>query len=192
MEAPLFRTGKSIITQKYSLFLNTSRYIPHIDQLQCLNDKQYIKVIYRRFFRLKPFISQRLMVRETYRNYIRYKFRKEDYAFKRTLVINSPVNISERDQMINTLTFVLKAVSFMEGENCPEMVDNLFCRKILKNILTLEYYKERLEWRSPGNLAEIRKNFKYLSSKEPELKWTSLMHVDRLLIYLNETLGTRL
>ncbi|CAI4628320.1 CFF_collapsed_G0035660.mRNA.1.CDS.1 [Saccharomyces cerevisiae] len=85
-------TAKAIITPDYTLIKSHSKYqLPsRFQKLDADSPERstVVKLFYRRFMRLKPFISNVKMVKDTYRDYVRYKFMKENYELKRYLVFN--------------------------------------------------------------------------------------------------------
>ncbi|AGO13329.1 AaceriAFR187Cp [[Ashbya] aceris (nom. inval.)] len=188
------RTSKAIVTSKYTLLTDKTPFL-----LPAFFDEssraEQVRMLYRRMFRLRPLVARRAMIKTTYTNYIRVKFR-EDYALKRrqalpqsALPILDAVEAGRR-----SLTFIQKAVSEIDdASNSADLVnDNYICRKVLKNILTLEYQRERLEFKNPKRHQILRQSYEYLDAKYHDPKYTSLRHADISIIHFNETLGTRL
>ncbi|AAS53558.1 AFR187Cp [Eremothecium gossypii ATCC 10895] len=191
---PLMRTSKAIITSNYTLLTDKTPYLLPV----CFNEScraEQVRMLYRRFFRLRPLVAQRAMIKESYTNYIRVKF-SEDYALKRRQALpqNTCPVLDAIEAGRRSLTFILKAVSEIEdADSNPELAyDNYICRKILKNVLTLEYQRERLEFKNPKRKQILRQNYEYLDAKYHDPKYTSLRNADVSIIHFNETLGTRL
>ncbi|EJT41889.1 IRC19-like protein [Saccharomyces kudriavzevii IFO 1802] len=222
-------TAKAIINSEYTLIKSHSKYklptyFKSLDANPSWGRTPVVKMFYRRFMRLKPFVSNVKMVEDTYRDYLRYKFTKENYELKRYLVFNpdglrsktkldllNNANCSEMvlpvKEMQETLKFVLKSCSYLpETKDLKWDIarDNTYCRQILKNVLTMRYEKYRSAlYRGVGHdeldikfshlkatsnpLAKLSKNDK---KKVPLFKVFS--DFDTTLVYLNETLGTRL
>lgn len=125
-----------------------------------VEEKSFLRMTYRRFMRLRPLISQRAMVRDTYVNYIRCKYRYEPLYLKSLLVFSEPAGAtSSLDIMHDTnetdkcnlrlkiyasLQFVLQALSLEESSISAQenhTKDILLAKQIFKNILTAEYEK---------------------------------------------------
>lgn len=148
----IIRTKNAIINDHYTLLKPQQKYFP-LALTQYNPDiesdrQQYAKMVFRRLCRLKPLVSSRYMVKRTYIDYIRFKFRQEDYDIKRKRVLGESVvsdtNLQRLVRMQNSLIFVIKAVSYItetEVQKFDLARDNTVCRQILKNILTMEYQK---------------------------------------------------
>lgn len=182
--------NKSIVTGTKTLIKASSSFILSTGEVETLSHEALVRSYYRRFFRLRPFISSRKMVRDTYTEYLRYKFRAENYELKRTKFLkeNELQSYGHDETMKKSLEFVLKGVSTKALGTEDLSVDQSICRKILKNLLTVEYHKERLMNRSPKYYQFYRKEFSQLTDE----KNVSLKHFEENMIRLNETLGTRL
>ncbi|AET40601.1 Irc19p Ecym_6219 [Eremothecium cymbalariae DBVPG len=197
---PLITTPKAIMTKDFTLIINKSPYTLPTD-FQKYSRSGKLRVLYRRFIRLRPFISRRAMIRGSYTNYIRHKFH-ENYELKRDIVLKSSGgkrmhDLSDIEMGCRTLTFVQKAVSHVDGEGEDGIHgalahDNLICKRILKNLLTIEFHRERLEFRNAVAYRYLRLTFEYLDPTYRNLKYASLRHADTSIIHLNELLGTRL
>ncbi|AJV65758.1 BMC_2a_G0036190.mRNA.1.CDS.1 [Saccharomyces cerevisiae] len=221
-------TAKSIITPDHTLIKSHSKYqLPsRFQKLDADSPERstVVKLFYRRFMRLKPFISNVKMVKDTYRDYVRYKFMKENYELKRYLVFNpdglrskiklellSNTKCCERilpvTEMQRTLEFVLKSCSYLPETKVQKWDiarDNTYCRQILKNLLTMQYEKYRSILHRGIGHDELDVKFSHLKTtsspltklNKTEKKKIPLFKVfsdfDTTLIYLNETLGTRL
>ncbi|CCE63516.1 hypothetical protein TPHA_0F00290 [Tetrapisispora phaffii CBS 4417] len=217
-------TNNAITTAEHSLYLNPAKYLVPPELRLCVfaHDNGFLcKVYYRRFMRLKPFISNRAMVRDTYKEYIRYKFKQEKYARKRLLVLGNDHDkltfltndVNDNSHLLsrihNTLTFIVKATSHIspEIEDVEGLtVDNSYCRKILKNLLTIEYEKQSKisHSKDPSEMYdELRISFNYLqgdADSRVNNKSKSKMYsnsavfreYDIFLVLLNETIGTML
>ncbi|CAI4639054.1 ALI_HP2_G0034010.mRNA.1.CDS.1 [Saccharomyces cerevisiae] len=221
-------TAKATITPDYTLIKSHSKYqLPsRFQKLDADSPERstVVKLFYRRFMRLKPFISNVKMVKDTYRDYVRYKFMKENYELKRYLVFNpdglrSKINLEllsntkccERilpvTEMQRTLEFVLKSCSYLPETKVQKWDiarDNTYCRQILKNLLTMQYEKYRSILHRGIGHDELDVKFSHLKTtsspltklNKTEKKKIPLFKVfsdfDTTLIYLNETLGTRL
>ena len=151
-------------------------------------------------------MSKRAMVRATYTDYIRYKFKTEEYALKRSLVLEGndvPMVGDWEDSTKKTFQFVLKSVSYIPETSTNKYDvarDNTACRQIMKNLLGVEYEKDNMIQRS-GNRADIYKDlrieFNHLKDLEnlndkKSITQKGLGNFDRCLVLLNESLGTRL
>ena len=162
------------------------------------------------------------MVRDTYMDYIRYKFIKEDYSLKRSLVLKDEGGDTLHPQYplkstLKTLDFVTKAVSFIPERKGMKLCiarDNTICRQIMKNLLTIEYFKEEVSrWqktkRETTAYIDYRLKFNHLKifdcendeSSKKECKKTKdkrliklrvIGEFDRNIIFMNDMLGTRL
>ncbi|CAD6634899.1 XXYS1_4_G0038540.mRNA.1.CDS.1 [Saccharomyces cerevisiae] len=221
-------TAKAIITPDYTLIKAHSKYqLPSCFRKLDADSPErttVVKLFYRRFMRLKPFISNVKMVKDTYRDYVRYKFMKENYELKRYLVFNpddlrskiklellSNTKCHERilpvTEMQRTLEFVLKSCSYLPETKVQKWDiarDNTYCRQILKNLLTMQYEKYRSILHRGIGHDELDVKFSHLKTtsspltklNKTEKKKIPLFKVfsdfDTTLIYLNETLGTRL
>lgn len=195
-------TQNAIINSEYTLFLKHSKYFAPENLINEYPREDVIKITYRRLIRLKPFVSQRKMVQDTYVEYLRYKYKSEDYKLKSSLcnIRTEHTEASDLEQATQSLQFILKAVSRIESGSCPSAVDNTLCRKILKNLLTMEYYKQTLIRQSPtSNYQLLRKSFGYLAPSKDDKsdthinsRYNSMGEYDRALVCLNEMLGTRL
>ncbi|EDO14966.1 hypothetical protein Kpol_388p10 [Vanderwaltozyma polyspora DSM 70294] len=195
-------TKNAVITSKYTLLKNHSKYYMPNHNLKDIDEDTVVKMYYRRFIRLRPLISRTRMVKETYTSYIRYKFKIENYQLKRKLV----TGIEEQRPLIPTLQksleFIIKSVSFIPETKTIKFKiarDNTICRQVLKNLLTVEYQKENfIEKRSKGSelYQLLRVDFNHLVNSNNNLKFTSQLKVfndfDMCLILMNETIGTRL
>ncbi|SMN22949.1 similar to Saccharomyces cerevisiae YLL033W IRC19 Putative protein of unknown function [Maudiozyma saulgeensis] len=189
---------KSAISTGNRLFIkNIARFLlPHPDLNAC-NDIQYILIHYRRFVRLKKFISQRQMIQNTYIDYIKYKFKYENYEKRRSLVLGKDADsqIDWKTQIAQTYNFIMTAVSHVEGQTTDIDRDILMSKQILKNILTLEYFKiENNEKVSNSDFYDYRVRFKQLEDNEDQRQTRDIDfgEFDKIVMYLNETIGTRL
>ncbi|SCW01096.1 LAFE_0D04984g1_1 [Lachancea fermentati] len=198
-------TENAIINSRHTLILNHQKFLLPVNFINEYPRKDVLKMSYRRFMRLKPFISQRLMVRNTYTEYLRYKYKRENYLEKRmaTGIATGDLQSCDLKQVVNSLRFVLKAVTHHELSTTKKPGhhhENDICRRILKNILTMEYEKQRLIHKDPAIYYQLfRKTYEYLQPfKNGDkvnpifLKLFSIREFDRCLVCLNETLDTRL
>ncbi|CAI4656375.1 CBM_collapsed_G0037290.mRNA.1.CDS.1 [Saccharomyces cerevisiae] len=109
--------------------------------------------------------------------------------------------------MQRTLEFVLKSCSYLPETKVQKWDiarDNTYCRQILKNLLTMQYEKYRSILHRGIGHDELDVKFSHLKTtsspltklNKTEKKKIPLFKVfsdfDTTLIYLNETLGTRL
>ncbi|KAH3901588.1 Irc19p SCDLUD_001351 [Saccharomycodes ludwigii] len=179
-----------------------------------------LRIYYRRFIRLKPFISKRKMIKTGYVDYIKFKFKYENYDLKRKYVLPqvkhptlTPKLFLER--LTNSYSFIYKTCVYLDplrtvkdGEHSM-LKDNLYCKRVLKNILTTEFMKNSLIKKSPSEFYPIfRKHFNYLQQDngitenstdkkklqeiKKSLKYTNIAEFDFCLILLNEQLNTML
>ncbi|AMD21895.1 HFR040Wp [Eremothecium sinecaudum] len=190
---PIVKTNKAIITSQYALYKNAGPYLLPNDFNEIPQNLQ-IKILYRRFFRLRPFVSTKEMIQSSYTNYIRNKFR-ENYALKRKIAlgIDEPPSIDKDiNSGVKTLAFVTKAVSLVDTKNNNGILeDNAICHKLLKNILSVEYHRS-VQFKLPREYQILRISYEYLNSNFKRLEYKSLRNNDISIIQLNELLGTRL
>lgn len=193
-----------MINGNYTLIKNHSRYLlpkEITDRYASLPDEILVKAMYRRFMRLRPFISCRKMVRDTYTDYMRYKFKVEDYDLKRSLVFDEPSSADLKEQLWNSLKFVTKSVSYLP--ETPKVKrdlarDNTSCRQILKNLLTMEYEKQsqinrNIKTRGKSNpYLDLKLRFNHIREPNASASSRSFAEFDINLLYLNEMLHTRL
>ncbi|CAI4045867.1 hypothetical protein N7582_003670 [Saccharomyces uvarum] len=189
-------TAKAIINSEYTLIKSHSKYkLPvHFEKLDAGSPEgrtTVVKVFYRRFMRLKPFVSNVRMVRDTYSDYLRYKFTKEDYELKRYLVLNpkglqsktspepmgntkSGEKVIPTEEMQKTLEFILKSCSYLpetKDQKWDIARDNTFCRQILKNLLTMQYEKYRSALNRGVGHDDLDVKFSHLRTKvSPPIK----------------------
>lgn len=197
-------TRNALINGEYTLIKNCSRYlVPKeiADNYGSLPDEIWIKIMYRRFMRLRPFVSCRKMVRDTYTDYLRYKFKVENYDLKRSLVIKEPSSVSPREEVWNSLKFVTKAVSYLPETAAKKWDlarDNTTCRQILKNLMTMEYEKaseisRKAKGKSKSNpYADLKLRFNHIRDPDSSASFRAFGEFDISLVYLNEMLRTRL
>lgn len=200
-------TGRTIVTKNaiingaLSLIKKNSKYLLSEEFIKdaSIDETTLIRTTYRRFFRLRPFISNRQMVRNTYTDYIRYKFKLENYALKRSLIINVASEVSLRDELWNSLIFVTKATCYLpenEEQKWNIARDNTMCRQILKNILTMEFGKQSLivnnRNRKSNPYKDYRLKFDHIRYPHKTPHFKVVEEFDRCIIYLNEMLHTRL
>lgn len=197
-------TNKALSNGNYTLIKSHSKFlVPKEigDRCASLQNEIWIKIIYRRFMRLRPFVSCRKMVRDTYTDYLRYKFKSEDYELKRSLIFKDTQKPSVKDQLWNSLKFVTKAVSYLPETDTVKWDlarDNTTCRQILKNLLTMEYQKNaEIHRASKGkkklNLySEYKLRFNHIRNPDSTPSFRAFGEFDRSLLYLNEMLQTRL
>lgn len=201
-------TGRTVITRN-ALINSTLTLVKYSEKyflptLETPDLSSLIRMAYRRLFRLKPFISNRKMVRTTYEEYLRYKFKKEDYETKRAIVMGDTPKAPLQEEIRNSVMFVVKAVSHLPETKESKFAiarDNTTCRQILKNILTMEYEKQSLMARyqpptkrkdtvSPYHI--FRKDFTHMRKLNKSAQYRVLGEFDICTIYLNEMLRTRL
>lgn len=221
-------TARAIIKNDIQLLKCSQKFM--IPKSICdLNEKNnnnidhngFLRMSYRRFMRLRPLVSQRAMVRDTYVNYIRCKYRYEPPYLKSEFVLpentkvrpllNDDDKFQLRQKIYTSLQFILQAVTLEEissdrQENNSK--DILLAKQILKNILTVEYEKlkgdSERKWQykknnNPNNSGIIDYNieFNHLKkwprlNKEKENKYAAIKAFDECLVYLNKTLNTML
>ncbi|CCH58637.1 hypothetical protein TBLA_0A08480 [Henningerozyma blattae CBS 6284] len=216
----LIKTKNAIINDEYTFIKPHSKYFPlqistYIGTDKQSNDSKFLLMIFRRLCRLKPFISDRKMVKDTYSQYIHYKFTKENYQLKRSKVLpqqqcrNPDSQYLPYESIYNSLTFVLKAVSAQpEGKdkNLELARDNLMCKQILKNLLSIEFDKHTVVKQCRGvsrsvPYQSLYSNYDYLVLDKAKYNkklsrdtfTNSVIGIfDRNLILLNEMIDTRL
>lgn len=188
----LVRTEKAVITRT-DLLLKAHQKFQLINN-STLTDDQFIHATYRRFMRLKPFISRVFAVKTTYVDYVKYKYKYEDYSLKKKFILGDSRESDKnwRDEVENTLCFVLKSVSCLEEGSSADIS---ICKKILKNILTVEY--DKMTKATGSSFSDYRIEFTHLSGKSTgknvQLAQRKVISdFDICLLYLNESLGIRL
>ncbi|SCU93449.1 LADA_0G03158g1_1 [Lachancea dasiensis] len=195
-------TKNAIITSQKTLLLKHAKFFPPHNMInECAHD-EVIRMCYRRFMRIKPLVSQRQMIQTTYVQYLRYKFRTEDYEekLKASGITLPKTSFDDSSQVYRSLLFCLKAVSTVKkgfsGEK-DASAEIRRARNILKNILTVEFEKSALIAKNSGqNFTVLRKSFSYLRPSVENAanvsQFAPLRDFDRCLLALNITLGTRL
>ena len=237
----IIETAGAIVNQNFTLIKNHAKYlVPDTALSRYLqskgHDTEFLKLLYRRFIRLAPFVSNLRVARETYIDYVKYKFKYEDYELKRRLVLGEGSRIRPvagcgscdhwKFEALNTLDFIIRAVSYVEGEgrnrNRREADESRIARLILRNLLTVEYDKFNgqvspssrdtafYEYRialdhfkvggipisslkrgenSTGNGTKERKTKKKVTDF---VRYKAISSFARCMVYLNESLNTRL
>lgn len=207
-------TARAIIKDDIQVVKHIKKYtLPKsiLDPNNIINHETYIKMTYRRFMRLKPLISKREMVRDTYSSYIRCKYRYEPVGLKMSLICANEPSVSRselRQQIYNSLQFILQAVTYNEAKLSNSIKGNItVAKQILKNLLTVEYEKlkddSEKKWQYRGNkftnsnVIDFNIEYNHLKSssklsKEKENKYAAIRSFDECLIYLNKTLNTNL
>lgn len=194
-------TKNAIIDGTYTLIKDHSKYFLPRDFLfdVSVDDSVVIRTVYRRFLRLSPLISQRKMVRETYIDYLRYKFKNENYALKRSILFEKSPQSSLRDDLGNSLTFFIKSTCYLPETKVRkyEMArDNTICRQIVKNIMTMEYQKQDQINKARGKnndvYSKLRTTFDHIKSPYSSPNFMVIGEFERYILYLNELLHTRL
>ncbi|KAG0667698.1 sporulation protein [Maudiozyma exigua] len=195
----IIETKNAISTGTRVLVKNIDKYIVSENCTKGFTNQTLITFYYRRFTRLKSYISQRQMIRDTYMNYIKYKFKYEDYEKKRHLILGDKITSNQlnlKEQLSRTYNFLFTAVSYIEKDNASTNKDILMAKQIFKNILTVEYFKtENNEKVNNDDYYQYRMAFRQLGKKHTNSgnnKDISIGEFDKLVTYLNETLGTRL
>lgn len=195
-------TSNAIVNNIHALIKTSEKYL--LPQSDFIGSRSLIKPVYRRLFRLQPFISNRKMVKETYREYLRYKFRHENYAVKRSIVVSDTPSASLEEELINSLLFITKSVCHLpesKGHKLSIARDNTTCRQVLKNLLSVEYEKQSLiakhkpsiKHKESMNPYQIyRTEFMHMRSPNQSAQFRVLGEFDTCMIYMNETLHTRL
>lgn len=194
-------TRNAIINGAFSLIKKNAKYLLSEEFLKdgSTDENTLIRTTYRRFFRLRQFISNRKMVRDTYTDYIRYKFKLENYPLKRSLIFNVANDVSLRDELWNSLIFVTKATCYLpenKDQKWNLARDNTMCRQILKNILTMEFGKQSLiinnRNRKSNPYKDYRLTFDHIRYPHKTPNFKVIEEFDRCILYLNEMLHTRL
>lgn len=196
----IIETKNAISTGSRILVKNIDKLVVSKNSTSNCTDHAFITFYYRRFVRLRPFISQRQMIQETYMNYIKYKFKYEDYEERRRLVLGEKMTgkqISVREQLSRTYNFLFTAVSHIENDNVTLNKDISMAKQVFKNILTIEYFKaESNEKIGNDDYYQYRIVFRQLRgnnrTNNNNNKDSAIGEFDKVVTYLNETLGTRL
>lgn len=203
MTSRVIVTQNALINGTNTLIKCSEKYfIPRID---VPDHSSFVRMAYRRLFRLRPFVSNRQMVRTTYKEYLRYKFKEENYETKRALAIGDmPKVVPLQEEIRNSVMFVIKAVSHLpETKESKFQIarDNTTCRQILKNLLTMEYEKQSLiaRYRPPTKRKDtvtpyqvFRKDFLHIRELNKSAQYRVFGEFDICTVNLNETLRTRL
>lgn len=202
-------TGRTIITKNavvngaYTLIKSHEKYLL-TQEADRVDLPSFIRIAYRSLFRLQPFISNRKMVRNTFGEYLRYKFKKENYEAKRSIVLGDTPKASLREEIHKSVMFVVKAVSYLPEDREFKLEiarDNTTCRQILKNILTMEYEKQSLieRYRPPTKRKDAigphqiyRRDFTHMQQLNKSAEFRVFGEFDICTIFLNEILHTRL
>ena len=147
--------------------------------------------------RLKPFISRRAMIKDTYVEYLRYKFKYEDYPLKRALVMGYKSSYNNNNNLkitVNTLAFFVRAYCQI-GKT--EDTNGLMARRIIKNLLSVQF--SIFDNNKTSTLFnDLKMEFKHLQQtrkskdKVNYCKWEDLKQFDKCLVYLNKSLGIQL
>lgn len=208
----VIETSKAIIKDNVQILKHIEKFtLPRsiLDSNSTIEYGTFIKVTYRRFMRLQPLVSRRVMVRDTYTNYIRCKYRYEPVGLKRSLTLDeSSISQSElKEQIYNSLQFIVQAVTYSENISSVTLRrDITLARQILKNLLTVEYEKlkgdSEKKWQykenqpTNSNVIDFNIEFNHLKPfnsklpKDKENKFVAIRSFDECLIYLNKTLKT--
>lgn len=214
------RTKNAITNSYYTFIKKKDSFLLSAEASKFMSKEEFLRATFRRFIRLRPFVSNRAMVRDTYCDYIHYKYRYEKYALKRSLILDEhrPIDTTDkfkRPEILNSLAFVIKASSYIpESKSIKYQIsrDNTYCRQILKNLLTAEYEKGKNSHKSSitpqyafrTKLEHLKScndysedTMKKINEKaKPRgdviIKQYIYGEFDRNLILLNELLGTRL
>ncbi|CUS22999.1 LAQU0S07e05028g1_1 [Lachancea quebecensis] len=195
-------TKKAIITSKSALILNHDKFLPPTNIINEYPHDDVLRMCYRRHMRLKPFISQRSMIQTTYVDYVRYKYKNEDYPKKcRTSGMGHdlPVN-SVLQQAELSLRFCLQAVMYVKKgvpDESSVSREIRLSRNMLKNILAIEHEKAKLIAQNPRqNYPILRETFSYISPTAHKssllLRFNALREFDMCLIGFNMCMGTKL
>lgn len=193
-------TANAVINGEYTLIKNHTRYLMSKKVIgdESLHESTIITMFYRRFMRLRPFVSNRRMVRDTYTEYLRYKFKIENYELKRSIIINEPFH-GLRQELWNTLVFVTKAVSYLpetKQRKWDLARDNTVCRQILKNVLTMEFEKHSAIVKKNAQKDNLYGAFKlwfdHIKNPDASPAFRVLGEFDICLLFLNQMLHTRL
>ncbi|CCK70370.1 Irc19p KNAG_0E01020 [Huiozyma naganishii CBS 8797] len=192
MQLPIINTTKAVISSVQTVLKQPGRFILSCDVSE-QSDAEFIRSSYRRFMRLRPLVSQRLNVKHVYTNYIAYKYRYEDYEAKRALVLTNRHLLKHDWRLVvaNSLKFVIQSVD--ETHNNQDVA---MAHRIFKSILSWQYQLRR-SWKSPGEAyTAYMLSFKHLrtisSTNELTEKEVTLRLFDQCVVFLNETLKTRL
>lgn len=194
-------TPKAVINGEYTLLKNHARYLPPKEDLDdgALHESTVLRIYYRRFMRLRPFVSNRQMVRDTYTDYLRYKFKIENYELKRSIIFSEPSLTCLEDELRNSLMFVTKAVCYLPETKQKKWKlarDNTMCRQVLKNLLTMEFEKQseilKKNSKVENPYAEFRLKYSHIRNPDATPAFKVIGEFDICLLYLNRMLSTRL
>lgn len=208
-------TGKAIITSRWNLIKDQAKY----RQLLQVNDNEsctafLVRAYYRRFSRLRPFISGFAANKRVYMDYLRFKFKQEDYNKKRNLCYKLAIDDVElrSSELSRSLEFVRMALAYYGNPHefdCELNREAVTCKQVLNNILEMEKQKGFEGDRKHPFAREYRIHFKHLEMLETNeidksllknknsifrypAKVKALAEYERCLVLLNDTLGTRL
>ena len=194
-------TANAVINSEYTLIKNRAKYFPStsVQDDHSLHESTMLRIFYRRFMRLRPFVSNRRMVRDTYTDYLRYKFKVENYELKRSIIFSEPPLVSFREELWNSLAFIIKAVSYLPETKQKKWGlarDNTMCRQVFKNLLTLEFEKQsKILRKGQGKdnpYADYRLEFNHIRNPDASPAFKVFGEYDICLLYLNRMLRTRL
>lgn len=183
-------SNKAVVTATNILIKITPKYYITQEQINKLDDLSFIKASYRRFLRLRPFVSKRQTIKHSYTIYLRYKFRVENYESKRRECLSESefTDIDFRSSVQRSLQMMIKAFSNTNGFSRSMEKDTHMCRRIVKNILTVDYHKTRLIRNSGKMYKYYRKDLKYLTDDQH----IGIRQFEENLIRFNECFGTML
>ncbi|QEU63081.1 Irc19 [Kluyveromyces lactis] len=186
----LIKSRKSIVTATNVCINSSSKFYLTEEQIQSLGDKEFLTASYRRFLRMRQFISKRQMVKESYTTYLRYKFKIEDFELKRSklLSVSGMSTMDFRSSVQKSLRFLIKAFSTSDSYSRDMVDDSHKCKKIIKNLLTVDYHRNKIINRSSNMYQYYRKDFTFFTDGQN----IGLKQFEENLMRLNECLGTRL
>lgn len=193
----VIETKNAIINSNQTLTKNIANFLLPYSLTRKVADRGVIFAYYRRFMRLRRYISQREMIQNTYVGYVKYKFKYEDYEKRRDLVLSNPKPLGNdwKQRLQNTYHFTLNAASYIEQEDSSLASDILIARQIMKNVLTHEYSKiEKDQKLGSTEYYDYRIAFKQHDpeSVSKNVKVQAIGEFDKNVVYLNEILGTQL
>lgn len=162
------------------------------------NESLFVRASYKRFVKLRKFVfPDRMGLQDTYLDYIRYKYRFEDYPMKRQLVLGDTAKQDWRQQVFNTLDFILQSVMFSGKQD--EKATIKLANQIMKNVLNVHFNilmlnaKPRSKKQKSNAQVRYREEFVHLQALNEQTAQDKVFaQFDQCVVLFNEEHGTRL
>lgn len=195
----LLTTNKASIFKNFTLLKNAKPFTLPAN-ISEYSDSLFIRVTFKRFIKLKSFVSEKKYLQATYMNYIRYKYRIEDYTKKKQLILGEDhlVEHSWRQEIINSFNFIMQG--FMVSEDERERTNIKLTGRIVKNLLNVHYNimkltaKPLLKKQKYNAQVRYREKFVHLQDLDnfENSQDKAFAHFDQCLVFLNEQQKMRL